>query len=337
MTSEAPSVHPPRVIVDADACPVKDEIYRVAARYDIPVILVAASWLRIPDRGDVRLIIVKDEGRLDAADDRIVDELVADDIVITEDVHLAARCLERRAWAISPRGRVFTEEMIGEAVATRDLMAGLRDAGLVTGGPKPFQRSDRSEFLQRLDETVHAIRRLAHEPPAREGELAKRLVIFGNSGAGKSTLAARLARAHGLAHLDLDTLAWEPDQPPTRRDLDHGIRAIEAFVAEHPGWVIEGCYADLLVVTLTHRPKLVFLNPGIEACAANCRTRPWEPHKYATPEEQDASLEMLVEWVRAYATREDVFSLASHRRLYDGYDGEKAEVTSNEAAAGLTV
>ena len=147
------------IAVDADACPVKQEVYRVAKRYEIDVILVAASWIRVPDDERVRLILVKDEGKLDAADDRIVEEIGPDDIAITEDVHLAARCIEKGARVISPRGRVFSPDTIGEAVATRDMMADLREAGLATGGPKPFQKADRSAFLQRLDETVQAIRR----------------------------------------------------------------------------------------------------------------------------------------------------------------------------------
>jgi uncharacterized protein YaiI (UPF0178 family) len=147
------------IAVDADACPVKHEVYRVAKRYDLEVILVAASWIRVPDDGRVRLVLVNDEGRLDAADDRIVEEIGPDDIAITEDVHLASRCLDKGARVISPRGRVFSPDSIGEAVATRDLMADLREAGVATGGPKPFQKADRSAFLQRLDETVQAIRR----------------------------------------------------------------------------------------------------------------------------------------------------------------------------------
>ena len=149
----------PTIVVDADACPVKQEVYRVAERYDLDVFLVAAQWVRVPDRGRVRLILVKHEDRLDAADDRIVEEIAMDDIAITEDVHLAARCLDEGAKVLSPRGRVFSRESIGEAVATRDLMADLREAGLVTGGPKPFAKTDRSEFLQRLDEMVQEVRR----------------------------------------------------------------------------------------------------------------------------------------------------------------------------------
>lgn len=147
------------IAVDGDACPVKQEVYRVAKRYDVDVLVVAATWIRVPDDDRVQFVLVKDDGKLDAADDRIVEEVGDGDIAITEDVHLAARCLEKGARVISPRGRVFTEETIGEVVSTRDMMADLREAGLATGGPRPFQKSDRSTFLQRLDEAVQAIRR----------------------------------------------------------------------------------------------------------------------------------------------------------------------------------
>jgi uncharacterized protein YaiI (UPF0178 family) len=147
------------IAVDGDACPVKQEVYRVAKRYDVDVLVVAATWIRVPDEDRVRFVLVKDDGKLDAADDRIVEEVDEGDIAITEDVHLAARCLEKGARVISPRGRVFSKETIGEVVSTRDMMADLREAGLATGGPKPFHKSDRSAFLQRLDEAVQAIRR----------------------------------------------------------------------------------------------------------------------------------------------------------------------------------
>src|SRR5262245_5899028 len=159
---------------------------------------------------------------------------------------------------------------------------------------------------------------------------------MGNSGAGKSTLAARLAREHGLAHLDLDTVAWEPGiAPPRRAPLATSIAALDAFTAEHPRWVIEGCYADLLAPAAARSTLLVFLNPGVDACVAHCRARPWEPHKYATKAEQDANLEMLVTWVRDYETRTDEFSLRSHRALFDGFTGPKRELTGDAGATTL--
>lgn len=158
-------------------------------------------------------------------------------------------------------------------------------------------------------------------------------VIVGNSGSGKSTLASRLARTGGAAHLDLDTLAWRPTTPPERRPLAESLPEIERFIAQHDAWVIEGCYADLLALPLARCTRLVFLNPGVEACVANARSRPWEPHKYATKEAQDANLAMLIGWIRDYERRGDTFSLAAHRALFDGFVGEKIELRSREAIA----
>ncbi len=147
------------IYIDADACPVKDEVYKVAKRYGLSVTLVAASWFRVPNEPWVRLEVVKETGDLDAADDWIVEEIEQGDIVVSEDIILASRCLEKEARALNPRGRVFTPESIGEALASRELMADLREAGTITGGPSPFDKTDRSRFLQRLDEIVNAVKR----------------------------------------------------------------------------------------------------------------------------------------------------------------------------------
>ena len=145
------------IYVDADACPVKEEIYRVAERYDLDVTVVANSWMRVPYESRIRLKVVGDD--FDAADDWIVDNVDLDDIVISADIPLAARCLEKGAAVIGHGGRPFTEDNIGEAMATRALLSDLRETGDVTGGPPPFAKKDRSRFLQRLDQVVHAIRR----------------------------------------------------------------------------------------------------------------------------------------------------------------------------------
>ena len=148
-----------RIFVDADSCPVKEEVYRVARRYGLEVKVVAASWLRLPDDPSISLEVVRESGDLDAADDRIVEQVAAGDVVISDDILLAARCLEKGAHPLTPRGREFTEDSIGEAVATRELMAELRETGAMTGGPSPFTRSDRSRFLQQLDQIVNRLRR----------------------------------------------------------------------------------------------------------------------------------------------------------------------------------
>jgi adenylate kinase family enzyme len=189
-----------------------------------------------------------------------------------------------------------------------------------------------------------------------------RYVLLGNSGSGKSTLAARLADAGGLAHLDLDTLAWRPTVPPERRPVADSARDIAAFVAAGERWVIEGCYADLVEVVLAgtersprpqaRRPeglelrwqgpaeqicadRLLWLDPGIEACLANARARPWEPHKYPSQAAQDENLAMLLDWIRDYETRDDVCSRAAHRALFDRFRGDKLALTTREAIAAF--
>lgn len=147
------------IFVDADSCPVKEEVYQVARRYELEVRVVSASWLRLPDHPLITLEVVRETGDLDAADDRIVEQVAPGDVVISEDILLAARCLEKGAHPLTPRGKEYTPDSIGEAVATRELMAGLRETGAVTGGPPPFTKSDRSQFLQRLDEIVNRARR----------------------------------------------------------------------------------------------------------------------------------------------------------------------------------
>lgn len=149
--------------VDADACPVKQEVYRVAARYGLGVTLVANSWMRVPDEGRVALEVVEDG--FDAADDWIVDHVRPGDIVITADIPLASRCLKAGARVIGPTGRPFTDANIGQAVATRDLLAGMRGAGEITGGPPPVTKRDRSRFLQQLDELIQSLRRAGFAAP----------------------------------------------------------------------------------------------------------------------------------------------------------------------------
>jgi uncharacterized protein YaiI (UPF0178 family) len=148
-----------RILIDADACPVKDETYRVAVRYGIRVKVVTNSWMRVPDREEIELVLVEKSRELDVADDWIAERARPGDIVITADIPLAARVVKAGARALSPRGRIFTPDSIGDTLATRDLMADLREGGELTGGPPPFSKRDRSEFLQRLDQLVHAARR----------------------------------------------------------------------------------------------------------------------------------------------------------------------------------
>ena len=145
------------ILIDADACPVKQEVYRVAKRYGLNVTLVANSWMRTPEDPEIALEVVKDD--FDAADDWIVDQAGPDDIVITADILLAGRCLQEGARVIGPTGKPFTGENIGAAIATRELLAELRVAGEVAGGPPPMDKRDRSRFLQQLDQAIQSIRR----------------------------------------------------------------------------------------------------------------------------------------------------------------------------------
>lgn len=156
-----------------------------------------------------------------------------------------------------------------------------------------------------------------------------RVVIFGNSGAGKSTLAKHLSERDTLAHLDLDTLAWNDTQPPTRAPVAQSSEQIHAFVDKHPDWVIEGCYADLLAIALRFAGEVIFLNPGVATCLDNAAKRPWEPHKYSSPKRQNENLPMLLDWIRRYFDRDDEFSLQAHRALFDGFEGKKSEYRAN--------
>lgn len=158
------------IYVDADACPVKDEIYKVARRYQLQVTVVSNSWMRTPDDERIRLVVV---GKApDEADDWIAAAAGADDVVVTGDIPLAARCIDRGARVLGLRGRPFTPENVSEALATRDLLKDLREMGTMTSGPPPFEARDRSRFLQGLDQIIQAIRRqaraVAPAPPAMD-------------------------------------------------------------------------------------------------------------------------------------------------------------------------
>ena len=154
-----------------------------------------------------------------------------------------------------------------------------------------------------------------------------RVLILGNSGSGKSTLAAQLAETHALPSLDLDTIVWEPGQIAVQRPPEAVLADLQAFLSDHDSWIIEGCYGELIEAAALRCTKLIFLNPGVEACLANNRRRPWEPHKYASPEEQDAMLGPLQEWVKDYYERDGSWSYAAHRNIFDAHPGDKLEVT----------
>lgn len=143
------SPHPITLYIDADACPVKDECYKVAARYEVKSYVVANSFMNVPRDSLIERVIVADGP--DVADDWIAQRAVRGDVVVTQDIPLADRCVKAGADVIGPNGRAFTEASIGMALATRNLMTDLRSFGEQTSGPKPFSARDRSTFLSALD------------------------------------------------------------------------------------------------------------------------------------------------------------------------------------------
>lgn len=142
------------IYIDADACPVKDETIQVAARHNLKTFMVCDGGIRPSANPMVELIIVTQGA--DAADDWIAEHISKADICVTNDIPLAARCLEKNALAIKPNGELFTENGIGMALANRELMQGLRETGQITGGPRPYSKSDRSAFLNKLETTVQS-------------------------------------------------------------------------------------------------------------------------------------------------------------------------------------
>ena len=148
-----------RILVDGDACPVKDEVYVVSTRYGIHVVLVANTRLWVPSDLGVEMIVV--DANPDAADDWIAESALPGDVVVTADIPLAARCLGAGAQVLGTNGRPFTEDSIGGALATRELKSHLRETGVASGGPRPISEKDRSRFLSKLDELVQRGKRLA--------------------------------------------------------------------------------------------------------------------------------------------------------------------------------
>ncbi len=154
---EEPETPTIRIFVDADACPVKNEVYRVAERYGLKVFIVANSFMNVPRSDMIERVIVPDGP--DIADDWIAERAAATDIVITADIPLAGRCVRNGATVISPTGKPFDDNSMGMALATRDLMTDLRSAGAVTRGPPPLSRQDISRFLSAMDLAVTRLKR----------------------------------------------------------------------------------------------------------------------------------------------------------------------------------
>ena len=146
-----------QIYIDADACPVKDEVYKVAARYKIKTYVVANQYLNVPRDPLIEMKVVS--GGFDAADDWIVENVTNHDIVVTTDILLAERCVKKQARALNPKGVEFTEDNIGSAVATRELMQNLRHMGEMRGGPAPMDKKARSQFLGKLDQIIQSLKR----------------------------------------------------------------------------------------------------------------------------------------------------------------------------------
>jgi adenylate kinase family enzyme len=160
-------------------------------------------------------------------------------------------------------------------------------------------------------------------------ELKMRLVLLGNAGAGKSTMANQITDGGKIPRLSLDTIAWDEGFPcPKRKPLDASLRKLNDFIRASDQWIVEGCYSDLIEAALPHCTELRFLNPGVEVCVAHCHRRPWEPEKFSSPEEQNAMLDKLIQWVKDYENREDEFGLKRHRQLFGNFRGRKREYTS---------
>ena len=158
-----------------------------------------------------------------------------------------------------------------------------------------------------------------------------RVCVLGNSGSGKSTYAKRLR----APVLELDSIYWEPHQIAVARPAEKVRADLDAFIAANGEWVIEGCYADLIEVAARACDELVFLNPGVTACVANARRRPFEAHKYDRPEDQEKMLAFLIDWIRAYPERADTTGYREHRRVFDAFGGRKGEViTLAELSSG---
>ncbi|MDF3193019.1 hypothetical protein [Pseudomonas sp. 1928-m] len=151
-----------------------------------------------------------------------------------------------------------------------------------------------------------------------------KLILLGNAGSGKSTLSKKLIAREPAARLSLDEVAFH--NGAERRPLEESIADVEKFIQSHNHWIIEGCYADIIEAVVHECDELIFLNPGIDTCIAHCRSRPWEPEKFNSRQEQDENLDNLIDWVKSYESRVDEYGLSRHRRLYDSYSGKKREL-----------
>jgi adenylate kinase family enzyme len=150
-----------------------------------------------------------------------------------------------------------------------------------------------------------------------------KVILLGNAGTGKSTLAKKLIAKQLAARLSLDEVAFQGGTD--RRPLQDSVDDVMRWIADRESWIIEGCYADIAELILAYCDELIFLNPGVDACIAHCRSRPWEPEQFSSHQEQDENLDNLIQWVRSYEQRDDEYGLCRHRALYESFDGMKRE------------
>ncbi len=160
--------------------------------------------------------------------------------------------------------------------------------------------------------------------------ILRKILVFGNSGSGKSTLSKRLSADEYLAHLDLDTLAFRKESPTERRDIEETLKDVFLFLEDNDDWVIEGGYADIFEKILSHANEMIYLDLSVKNCQENARNRKWEPHKYQSKEAQDKNLDMLINWISDYNSRDDSFSASAHNRIFDQFPGNKKRFTSNQ-------
>ncbi len=152
--------------------------------------------------------------------------------------------------------------------------------------------------------------------------------ILGNSGSGKTTLGRKLSNQLSTPLLELDHYVWAPEMPPRMSDDVDIQRDLERDLLTERRFVVEGCYAKWAAVALTRRPLLIFMDMSEAQCIANCLARPWQPEKFASKSAQDRTLPFLLDWVRAYYTRDDDMSRSQHASLFERYDGDKTRIDS---------
>lgn len=153
-----------------------------------------------------------------------------------------------------------------------------------------------------------------------------KIILMGNAGAGKTTLAKGLVQVRAVPRLSLDQIAFAGSSD--RLPVADSVAEARRFIQDKDGWIIEGCYADIIGPLLGECDALVFLNPGVQTCMEHCRRRPWEADKFDTSSEQQANLDNLLQWVGEYESRADEYGLQQHRQLYDSFTGRKIEFTS---------